>query len=396
MFYRLNILDFNTLSEAFAAIPKGVTSLDLSENNFGLKNSAEIAKVFAAIPKGVTSLNLNWNNFGLKNSAEIAEAFAAIPEGVTSLDLSGNISGNIINIFKVLPKQVTSIGLNFNPFFDVYQLDSLIAILSTSVTTVIINGNDFKVSDILLQALSPIDAKNRKNWTADVIEPQCSIDEKAFVQIIKYLQKHPCSKHFLISGLLLEGIIENSSDAFRANNASYFEKRVLLAIDFYLKAACDPYFSREIEGILWNMRNLYRELPAVIKKLEPFRLNPIETTNDDFLRDAREYCLALPDQIDLSEIANLELNISTKLAIAGFFGGAVTMGITLAISPTFFAMVTGAIACMPQIIAIVAAVSICAIAIGLLAYGIGLICEESTYHEANEYFDENSGLTNAV
>ena len=65
------------LAQAFAAIPAGVTSLDLGCNYLGNKSGAELAQAFAAIPAGVTSLNLWGNDLSNKSGAELAQAFAA-------------------------------------------------------------------------------------------------------------------------------------------------------------------------------------------------------------------------------------------------------------------------------------------------------------------------------
>jgi hypothetical protein len=150
-----------------------------------------------------------------------------------------------------------------------------------------------------------------------VIKPQFNIDEETLLQFIQYFQKHPSPIHFLASGRLLQRIIENSADENIPNSATYFEKRLLLAIDFYRKAARAPELAPKVEHILWNMRIVYHDIPAVIEKLKPYRLRPMIGVYDKFLQDTRENCPVLADdsdtEIDLSEIARKKLNNITKL-----------------------------------------------------------------------------------
>ncbi|MDF1683468.1 MAG: hypothetical protein P1U36_02310 [Legionellaceae bacterium] len=107
------------LAEAFAGIPAGVTSLNLSDNDLGRKTGAELAEAFAGIPAGVTSLYLIWNGLGDKTGAELAVAFAGIPAGVTSLDLSENnlsrkTGAELAVAFAGIPAGVTSLNLSWN------------------------------------------------------------------------------------------------------------------------------------------------------------------------------------------------------------------------------------------------------------------------------------------
>lgn len=79
------------LAQVFAAIPAGVTSLNLTGNGLGgvgISRVSALIQAFAAIPNTIVYLNLTSNGFGIiRNGAELAQLFAAIPAGVTSLDL---------------------------------------------------------------------------------------------------------------------------------------------------------------------------------------------------------------------------------------------------------------------------------------------------------------------
>ena len=70
----LEIDNYDTIINAFAAIPAGVTSLHFSGNDLDNKTGAELAQAFAAIPAGVTSLNLRCNSLDNKTgSKELAQ-----------------------------------------------------------------------------------------------------------------------------------------------------------------------------------------------------------------------------------------------------------------------------------------------------------------------------------
>jgi hypothetical protein len=53
------------LVEIFAAIPEGITSIDMSQNSFNNITGAALAQGFAHFPPSVTSLDLSLNDLGL-------------------------------------------------------------------------------------------------------------------------------------------------------------------------------------------------------------------------------------------------------------------------------------------------------------------------------------------
>ncbi|MGC1181731.1 hypothetical protein [Legionella sp.] len=107
------------LAKAFAVIPAGVTTLDLGNNGLYKKSGTELAQAFTSISAGVTALNLSANDLGKKSGSELAQAFAAIPPGVTTLNLMGNFLGfnsgsELAQAFAAIPAGVTTLDLMMN------------------------------------------------------------------------------------------------------------------------------------------------------------------------------------------------------------------------------------------------------------------------------------------
>ncbi|ARB93675.1 hypothetical protein A6J40_16505 [Legionella longbeachae] len=113
----LGTMSENEVTQAFAAIPPGVSTLDLSRNYFYEKSGTELAQSFAAIPKGVNTLDLSWNVLYKKSRAELVQAFEAISQTVTSLDLEGNdfwkkSAEELTLIFNAIPQNVARVSLS--------------------------------------------------------------------------------------------------------------------------------------------------------------------------------------------------------------------------------------------------------------------------------------------
>jgi len=107
------------LFQSIATIPLNVVSLDLSQNNLYQILGTGLAELLAAIPKGVTSLNLSGNVLGNMPSEDLALALAALPKNITSLNLSGNnlsslSTADLIKVLAAIPKTVTSLNLSMN------------------------------------------------------------------------------------------------------------------------------------------------------------------------------------------------------------------------------------------------------------------------------------------
>jgi hypothetical protein len=101
------------------ALPRTLTSLDLSFNDLGFKSAAESVQIFQTLPRALTSLDLSCNNLNYKSTAELVQIFQMLPRTLTSLDLSYNILGSksaavLVQIFQVLPQTLTSLNLSHN------------------------------------------------------------------------------------------------------------------------------------------------------------------------------------------------------------------------------------------------------------------------------------------
>ena len=231
------------LAQVFAAIPSGVTTLDLGRNNLGSKTGAELAQVFAAIPRGVTTLDLFANGLGFKTGAELAQAFAAIPPRVTTIKLTSDDLKYLLNqesiddcllFFKNLPNSVTKLivgGVTYSPPI----------------------GYIFAISESQIQ--SPFDIINAEQ----PIKPRISIDESNLLQLIEMFEEHPTPQSDLLCAYLLEGRIEShtSDEKIEGQDATdYINQRRLFALDFYQRAAChaDETLAHNIEEIMLMTR----------------------------------------------------------------------------------------------------------------------------------------------
>lgn len=104
------------LKEVLAAIPLNISMLCLGENGLGSgKNSSELIEIFTAIPSHVKKVNLRNNNLDNINNDNLIRILAAIPYHVTSLDLSGNFSNkkgeDLAKIFGAIPSHVKTLRL---------------------------------------------------------------------------------------------------------------------------------------------------------------------------------------------------------------------------------------------------------------------------------------------
>ena len=83
---------------------------------------------------------------------------------------------------------------------------------------------------------------------------------------------------FLGCALLLDGTITSTVDEEKADNHPYQNSRMLAAIAFYRKAACDATLAPIIEGRLWHIRTT-SDNPVVVDELNKYHLTPIEFTS---------------------------------------------------------------------------------------------------------------------
>jgi len=144
--------DFTTdqFREIFRLIPESVRSLNLKKTYLTMFQDQQLPAMFALIPATVTSLNLSGNELGFLNDGLLKESIAAIPVTVTSLDLSNNGFGDpvqeeLVDAFAHIPANVVSLNLSENSFGGTpgYQLADVFGALPATVTSLDLSNNFF-------------------------------------------------------------------------------------------------------------------------------------------------------------------------------------------------------------------------------------------------------------
>jgi hypothetical protein len=134
------------LAKILKVIPKGVTTLELYDNNLGTptQTADELAQTLAFIPKTVKFLDLAANNLRYLEDG-LATVLAAISNSVITLNLSGNQLGMmedqvLINALGAIPKSVTTLNF-YDKKFDAKPVAELIQILAAIPSHVKIEGH---------------------------------------------------------------------------------------------------------------------------------------------------------------------------------------------------------------------------------------------------------------
>jgi hypothetical protein len=148
----LNDLDSKSAAELvqiFLVLPQTLTSLDLSYNNLGSKSAAELVQIFLVLPQTLTSLDLSLNNLGSKSAAELVQIFQRLPQTLTSLDLSLNdldskSAAELVQIYQVLPRTLTSLNSSFNDlgFKSAAELVQIFLVLPQTLTSLDLSYNN--------------------------------------------------------------------------------------------------------------------------------------------------------------------------------------------------------------------------------------------------------------
>jgi Leucine Rich repeat len=255
------------LAQAFAAIPIGVTTLDLSGNNLGNKTGAELAQAFAAIPIGVTTLDLSGNALNNKTGAELAQAFAAIPIGVTTLDLSGNNLGNktgaeLAQAFAAIPIGVTTLDLSYNYLYTKTgaELAQVFAAIPAGVTTIKVDDRTYYPNKLLKQVEKFCKAKN------PYIEYDHDIDDVHLSYLMNTLKTRKDALSYISQGLLLSGYI--------LKDTPKDEEELHQAIDLYLLAKDDPDYTDAASFCLWEIKTLYHDIPSIEARMKEIDCDP--------------------------------------------------------------------------------------------------------------------------
>lgn len=220
-----------------------------------------------------------------------------------ALNVSNLFGAELAIAFAGIPAGVTTLGFNKSDLHDkngVIRTGFLFA-LPNAITNIIVDRKSFHPAEYLLNQILPIEQRGRfyddfhdEALIDNPIKPKFDIDEKMLVNLIHYFQNHPSPIGYLACALLLDFRILNLIDKRLENNQHHFENRVVGAIDFYRRAACDAALKPKIEHILWGYRTIYPE-SLIANKLTPFKLSPNCETYFSFEQDTREGLLDITD-----------------------------------------------------------------------------------------------------
>ncbi|PJD90693.1 MAG: hypothetical protein CK424_08475 [Legionella sp.] len=201
------------------------------------------------------------HNLGNLSDSEIAASIAGIPAGVATLDFGGDFSS-------ATPIQQVNIILS----------------LPASITTIIMNGNEYSPAEYLLLQLFPLEARENFHLKerGETIQPTFAIDESMLIRIMRYFYQHPSSIGYLACGLLLEGRIKNQYDesiltrtmASLNIESHYSINRGMAAISLYRKAASDD-LGPKIEFMLYIRSSSLDEDNIIKQELNRYALSPL-------------------------------------------------------------------------------------------------------------------------
>ena len=329
----------------FSKLPSNITSLNLSSNFLG--NHKEITSTtFEALPKSIQTLDLRNNMLGHKTCKALAAIFAELPSSITCINLSDNglifkSLSELATIFSALPKQVHTLELD-DAIIDTKTTDEqahFLVNLPSNITTLQLQNRRIHPETYLLDLIFPTESRNHYHEEICIenpITPHIHIDEKQLVMLIDYYQKRPLPIHDLVCALLLDGRIANTFHEHSKNIQQYPINRILLAIDFYRKAACDPELKIKVEHILWFMRTcLGQDSAAIHQKLKPFKLSPDIDVYRFYQQDKREHILELEHHsdkpIDIRSIGLDKHLIYNKLVLTSLFANSAMMELNSAV-----------------------------------------------------------------
>jgi hypothetical protein len=228
------------LTSIFSELPRGITTLDVSENYLELLNDKALIQVFTGLPDSLIVLNISKNNLSKKSNDTLVQLFLALPESVTTLDLSETTTGDysyerILTLAPLLPQNIQWLYIDGKKVdLDEYRADSLILQVREAVAT-----------------------------SADDQPPEFGhirfskdIDEYFLFRLIQALQaKNNAISNFVIA-LLLDGRIHNKAGK-KKDITEYGIHRLIEAIRAYRRADEDPSLARAVNYCLWEIKALY-------------------------------------------------------------------------------------------------------------------------------------------
>ncbi|MBP6918368.1 MAG: hypothetical protein KBB94_05595 [Legionellaceae bacterium] len=224
--------------------------------SISLLTAAEFKKAFTEIPPSVTSLWVFDHWLFERTGAELSEAFSGIPPSVTSLDLRSN------GIFRKT----------------VAELIEAFSGIPTWVREINIDGTSCHPAEYILERIFPSNIREAyysNPISPEEITPTFEIDEQTLMKIIKFFEASDIPMGFLVCALLLDGTISNVVEEEKGDNQRYQDSRMLGAIAFYRKAACDATLKPIIEAMLWYIRTT-NENVVVQEELKKYHFTPSE------------------------------------------------------------------------------------------------------------------------
>lgn len=148
--YQLDTYSYDTIIDAFCAVPEGTTSLQLNRDAFVKDSSTDVTEALRVLPASVASINFTYNSLGRRSTAELVQIFSAIPSSVTSLELRRNGLGNktgleLAEIFAAIPATVRSLDLRWNDFYGrtPAELTQAFAVIPEGVTVYLAHNRLF-------------------------------------------------------------------------------------------------------------------------------------------------------------------------------------------------------------------------------------------------------------
>ncbi|NDH09661.1 MAG: hypothetical protein EBY16_08660, partial [Gammaproteobacteria bacterium] len=264
------------LATAFAELSASVRFLDLGSNHLNDKTGPELAAAFRALPRTITSLNLEWNDLAYKTAEELTTAFAAFIPNVKTLKLGQSD----------LVKRTGAINIDF------------LSALPTSITTLIVDEQSLHPLNYLLGFVFPevmaiLASKDEGSFIAAAehpIQASCEIDDILLKKMLAFFEKHQSPKGYLICGLLLEGLIENTAD--EDPNPEFYRRRAYQAIEFYRKAGSNAELRPIAKHLLWHMRIRCHDMHDIIEVLDQDNSEPLLSSFSSFKpRDSEELFL---------------------------------------------------------------------------------------------------------
>jgi|GEM_PF-4880687 len=311
----LFVLSEENICTSLKVLHKSIVSLDLSTNNFGMNpinymqsllssidpnvtelcfgnnmldelTDDELIELFAAFPRNLKRLSLSDNNLDKFSAEVLGKAFAKLPPGLKDLDMSGNGFGvkPLKLAFSKLSMQLDSLNLSYNSFTQMvddieHPSDDAVAIITVMqpVKKITIE-EDFSLESTHFLTYHLLDILKEIIFT-DKVKPALLKQKFNHFELNDRLQaelihkEYPSYLHLnhLMKGLLLNFTIGNQ-DCYSTDTD---EKRIVDAINYFIKAAEDPKIKPYVDYLLWEIKKA-NIISSSKEKRERVKYNSIE------------------------------------------------------------------------------------------------------------------------